>query len=116
MSNLVNHAKRELELIREDSDTIDGYLKVIQAFADWGHSGGSASFAIPIINELLQFNNLSPLTTDPDEWTHIHKDLTSGEELWQSQRNPRAFSMDGGRTYYYVDDHNTIIHSLPKKV
>lgn len=64
MSNLVKHARRELELIGEDPEFIKGYLKVIQAFADMGHSGGSASVAIPTINELLQFNNLSPLIDD----------------------------------------------------
>ncbi len=66
MSNLVEHARRELELVGEEEEFIEGYLKVIQAFADMGHSGGSASVAIPVIQTLLQFKNLKPLTDNPE--------------------------------------------------
>lgn len=105
MSNLVEHAKRELEIIGEDPETIAGYLKVIQAFADMGHSGGSAAVAIPVINELLQFNNLAPLTDDPKEWVH-HNASVWGEEggVWQNCRNGEAFSHDGGKTYYLLSE------------
>ncbi len=71
MSNLVDHARYELELIEEDPEYVDGIVNVIQAFADMGHSGGSASVAIPTINELLKFNNLAPLTNNPDEWMQV---------------------------------------------
>ncbi len=47
MSNLVDHAKRELELLGEDPKFVEGYINVIKAFADMGHSGGSASVAMP---------------------------------------------------------------------
>ena len=66
-SNLVRHARRELELIGEDPNWVEGYLDVIRAFAKMGHSGGSASVAIPTIHQLLQFKNLSELTNDPEE-------------------------------------------------
>lgn len=104
-SNLVNHAKRELELIGEEPEFIEGYLKVIQAFADMGHSGGSASVAIPTIMELLSFKNLSPLTDNPDEWLHHEEDIW-GEEggVWQSRRNPEAFSNNGGKSYYLLSE------------
>ncbi len=98
-SNLVDHARRELELIREGPEFIEGYLKVIEAFAEVGHSGGSAAVAIPVINELLQFKNLSPLTDDPDEWMKI-----SDEDCWQCRRNPEAFSNDSGKTYYLLSE------------
>lgn len=103
MSNLVNHARRELEILGEEPETIKGYLKVIQAFADMGHSGGSASVAIPVINELLQFNNLKPLTNDPKYWMEVGKAM-GGEEVWQSTRRSDAFSNDGGETYYCLDE------------
>ncbi len=105
MSNLVDHARRELELIGEEPETIEGYLKVIQAFADMGHSGGSASVAIPTINELLEFKNLSALTDDPNDWFH-HEEGVWGEAGggWQSIRNPEAFSNDGGETYYLLSE------------
>lgn len=100
MSNLVNHARRELTRIGEESETIEDYIRVIQAFADMGHSGGSASVAIPVINELLQFKNLSPLTDDSDEWMEV--DL--GGRAWQSRRNPEVFSTDGGKTHYLLSE------------
>lgn len=104
-SNLVSHARTELTLIGEELDTIEGYLKVIQAFADMGHSGGSASVAIPVIHELLYYKNLTPLTNNPDEWMH-HTEETWGEPggIWQNRRNGEAFSNDGGRTYYLLSE------------
>lgn len=109
MSNLVDHARRELELINEEPDTIEGYLKVVQAFADMGHSGGSASVAIPVIHELLQFKNLRPLTDDPVEWHHHGEDVWGAPGgIWQNKRNGEAFSKDGGKTYYLVSDGSNI--------
>jgi hypothetical protein len=107
MSNLVNHARHELELVGEDETTIEGYLRVIQAFADMNHSGGSAFVAIPVINELLQFRNLKPLTNNPDEWV-FHGPQTWGAEggVWQNKRNSEAFSHDGGKTYYLLSSKN----------
>ena len=104
-SNLVNHAKRELEIIGEEPEFVKGYLKLIQAFADMGHSGGSASVAIPVINELLQFKNLSPLTDNPDEWFFHGPEMWDGENgVWQNIRNGEAFSNDGGKTYYLLSE------------
>lgn len=97
-SNLVAHARRELELIGEEQETIDGYLRVIQAYADMGHSGGSAMVAIPTINRLLQYKPLSALSNDPGEWEHV------GEKMWQSKRRGEAFSNNGGVTYYLLSD------------
>lgn len=105
MSNLVEHATRELQLIGEEPEFIAGYLRVIQAFADMGHSGGSASVAIPTINALLQFKNLKPLTDDPDEWMQHSEEVWGAEGgVWQNKRNGEAFSDDGGKTYYLLSD------------
>lgn len=102
MSNLVDHARRELTLLGEDEDTIEGMCKVVQAFADMGHSGGSASVLIPVLNDLLQYKNLKPLTDDPDEW--FDQSESSGYPLWQNKRNSACFSQDGGQTYWIVDE------------
>lgn len=107
MSNLVNHAKRELDLIGEDPWMSQGLLTVIQAFADMGHSGGSASAAIPILNDLLQFKNLTPLTDNPDEWMNVTNDV------WQCVRNSEAFSQDGGKTYYLLSEGRRQDHLRP---
>ena len=102
MSNLVDHARRELELIGEDAETVAGLLAVVQAFADMGHSGGSASVAIPMLNELLQFKNLRPLTNDPAEWQDQSE--PSGYAMWQNIRNGEAFSDDGGKTHWLLSE------------
>lgn len=99
MSNLVDHARRELELVGEEPETISGLLAVVQAFADMNHSGGSAFVAVPMLNELLQFKNLRPLTDNPDEWNHIAEEMAGQPDLWQNRRNGEAFSNDGGKTY-----------------
>lgn len=105
MSNLVEHAKRELSLIGEEEETVEGYLKIIQAFSNMNHSGGSASVAIPVINRLLQFQNLTALTNDPDEWMYFSEDIAGIRGgVWQNLRNSSAFSNDGGRTYYLLTE------------
>lgn len=112
-SNLVTHARRELTLVGEDVETINGYLKVIQAFADMGHSGGSASIAIPTISALLQYKNLKPLTDDIHEWNHVGDATPDSPNIWQSNRNSEAFSNDGGKTYYLLSECN---RRRPKKM
>lgn len=98
MSNLVTHAETELRLLGEDQDTVTGYLQVIRAFAEAGHSGGSAMYAIPVINALLQFKNLTPLTTSSWEWEKV------GPDFWQNRRRSEAFSKDAGKTYYLISE------------
>jgi hypothetical protein len=105
MSNLVDHARRELMRVESDPWLIEGMLKVVQAFADMGHSGGSASVAIPMLNELLQGHNLSPLTDDPDEWIdQTIYSATPDVSLWQNKRRSEAFSLNRGRTYYLLSE------------
>lgn len=106
--SLVDHAKRELALLDNDEDFNNAIIKSVEAFASYGHSGGSASYAIPLLNDLLQFKNISPLTDDPDEWTHIYDGdpMAAPPEpgVWQSRRNSEAFSNDGGKTYYLLSE------------
>ncbi|MCX4885919.1 hypothetical protein [Streptomyces sp. NBC_00847] len=95
-SNLVAHTRRELRIIGEDKFVVDGLCRVVQAFVDMGHSGGSAHFAALYLDKLLRFQPLSELTDDPGEWIDRHADGTTPVPLWQSKRNPEAFSTDGG--------------------
>lgn len=104
-SNLITHAKRELALIGEEPETVAGYLKVIEAWGDMGHSGGSASIGISVLFRLFQQKNLKPLTDNPDEWI-IHRKGNFGakRDYCQNKRNPEAFSDDGGKTYYLLSE------------
>jgi hypothetical protein len=101
MSDLVEHAKIELELLGEDEWLVEGFLKIVQDFADMGHSGSSAAHSIAVLERLLQFKNLTPLTDNPKEW----HDVSSGSfpNMWQSTRDVSAFSDNGGKTYYFVE-------------
>lgn len=108
-SNLVAHADLELRLLGEEEETIAGYMKVIRAFSGMEHSGGSASVAIPVLNDLLQYKNLTPLTDHPLEWNPV------GRDLYQSVRNPEAFSLDKGLTYYLLSEGGTMSNPWPRR-
>jgi hypothetical protein len=103
-SNLVAHARRELILLGEDRDTIRGICRVVQAFADMGHSGSSAHATTQYLERLLRFQPLTDLTNDPGEWIDRHAEGLTQSPLWQSRRNSEAFSTDGGKTYYLLSE------------
>lgn len=115
MSNLVEHARVELTRLGEEPEIIEQYLRIIQAFADMGHSGYSAEVATLTLNNLLQFKNLMPLTNDPSEWEY-HGPKISGHEggLWQSKRNSEAFSENGGKTFYLLSERDGDNASAPR--
>lgn len=46
----------------------DHILKMVDVFAEEGHSGFSAAYAISILQKLLRWEPLSPLTGEDDEW------------------------------------------------
>ncbi len=102
-SNLVQHVRRELELINEMPEVIDAAIKIAKIFSDMGHSGYSGMFFIEQLTRLLKFENLSPLTDDPDEW---YKHDYGDKKMWQNKRNGGAFSYDGGSTYYLLSENH----------
>lgn len=113
-NNLVTHARRELTLLGEYSDVIEWYISVIESYASFGHSGGSTAATLPVLNKLLCFENLMPITSNPGEWEHITEAMAGRPDLWQSSRNSKLFSNDGGKTWYNVDDTPTVLE--PEKV
>jgi len=104
---LVEHARRELELCGQFEQYpayAQSIVAAIAAFASFGHSGGSAECAIEQLTKLLQRRTLTPMTDDPEEWHHHGEDVAGVPGgLWQNQRDPAAFSTDGGKTHYFVD-------------
>lgn len=106
MSNLVQHAERELRLaglFDSDSDYEGALgphiLEMVKLFAAGGHSGGSAGVTIQVLERLLRFKPLTALTSDPTEWMEVESGL-----MWQNVRDPFSFSKDGGVTWYSIDD------------
>lgn len=106
MTPLTDYAKRELELAGmydDDADygggrIADCVLKLVEAFASQGHSGGSAAMTLGIFDTVARFRPLSPLTSDPSEWMEV------GSGMWQCRRAPSVFSKDGGKTWYDLDE------------
>jgi hypothetical protein len=109
MSNLSQHARRELRLAGydENSDDVldrtiyDTTLEIVRAFEKNNHSGYSAEGHTRMIEKLLRFQPLTELTDDPAEWSQD----TLVDGTWQNRRRPDAFSDDGGKTYYSVDEY-----------
>ena len=101
-SNLVSHARRELERIGEEPFIIDRYLSVVCPFAECGHSGMSAAVMASVLERLLRYEPLSELTDDPAEW--IDRSEMSSMPWWQNIRDSRAMSHDGGMTYWMTHE------------
>jgi hypothetical protein len=95
---LIDHAERELARLGNDDDFNRSILRAIQGFTSYGHSGGSAPYAIALLSDLLQFKNVTPLTEDPDEW------IQHSSAVWQNRRRSGAFSDDGGKTYWLLEE------------
>jgi hypothetical protein len=62
---------------------------MMQEFADEGHSGFSASYAISILTKLFDFKPLSPLTGEDDEWHDVSE--YGGTTLFQNKRYSSIF-------------------------
>lgn len=109
MGQLVDYAKEELTragLLDKDSD-YDGMLgeaalEIIDVFSKQGHSGYSASAVTQIVEKLMRYEPLTPLTYEPDEWNDVSE--MSGSPMWQNKRKSTTFSVDGGKTHYDLDD------------
>lgn len=102
---LREHAQRELELVGEEPQVIEWYLAIVDKFNEFGHSGSSAEHTTRVLEQLLRYQNLTPLTDNPDEWIDV-REYGDGSALWQNKRNPKAFSNDNGKTYKFIDQHN----------
>lgn len=74
--SIIEYAESELALIGMGKDTEDEMNKamhdhiitMVKAFADEGHSGMSAGYALSILKRVLAYEPLTPLTGNDDEW------------------------------------------------
>lgn len=103
-SNLIRHAEYEMKLAgldKEDSDysgmLYEAILDLIILFSSQGHSGYSAMRTIQLFKKLANFENLLPLTNNPDEWIKLC------DNEYQNKRNSACFSKDL-ITYYNIED------------
>jgi len=105
MSNILEHAKDELDRIGMTEDSPDEMnvmmrkhiLHMMNEFAEEGHSGFSASYAISILTKLMDFKPLSPLTGEDNEWGDVRE---YGESpSWQNKRRSSVFKNADGTCY-----------------
>ncbi len=75
--------------------------KMVAAFAQFGHSGGSADMTLGVFDRVIRHQTLTPITSDPSEWMDVSD--VSGQPMWQNRRSPSVFSKDGGQTWYDLD-------------
>jgi hypothetical protein len=107
MSNLVEFAEKELNLLLakcEDEEGIElqkrmnsGVLDVVKAFSNAGHSGFSASYALGLINRLLNWKPITHLTGEDDEWEKV--DYGGDDITFQNKRCPSVFKNAEGQAY-----------------
>jgi len=107
--SLVDYARKELELaglFDEDADyggmLGTATLDLVTLFSTQGHSGASAAIVTELASRLMQYEPLTPLTYEPDEWNNV-SDMSSNP-MWQNNRDFKTFSVDGGKTHYNLDD------------
>ena len=69
-------------------------LKMLDVFADEGHSGTSASYTIGLFKKLASFKPISPLTGEDDEWYNVSE--YSGKTTYQNKRASHVFKDENG--------------------
>lgn len=120
-SNLVAHARRELEILgltptpkpsaldrvlyrlrlkRRPPFDYNGaiarsVLDLVEMFAEQGHSGFSGSMTLSMVKKLMNFEPASPLTGEDSEWNALDYD----EGCYQNNRCGRVFKDADGRAY-----------------
>ena len=100
MSNYESHAKREFHAAGwtdADGKFSDGMqemmckhvMKLLEVFADEGHSGSSAPYAVRLFEKLARFEPIVPLSGDDSEWNDV------GDGVYQNKRCSHVFKENG---------------------
>lgn len=108
MSNLHEHALTEFKAAGwlndsgEYTDEMQGLicthvLKLMDIFAEEGHSGSTAPYAINMFKKLAMFKPLTPLTGADDEWTDVS--AYSDDPRYQNKRLSSVFKDEDGQAY-----------------
>jgi hypothetical protein len=108
-STIVNFARRELMAAGMDPDSqedgpnkwmAEGTLELLKVFAEHGHSGASAPYAIKLFATLAAMEPLGPLTGDDSEWMEVgpgvFQNLRCSHVFKQADRfDGQAYDLDG---------------------
>lgn len=97
--NLMRHAREELRIAgffdggedaKMDAEMAKCVLAIIKTFSGQGHSGFSAGTCTSIVEKLMRFDPLMPLTGEDSEWARV------GEDLYQNRRCSHVFKDEDG--------------------
>lgn len=103
MSNLVEHAKKEFEILgwtEEDKMqqvVCNNILELIEAFSKQGHTGTTGPYVIAYFERLAKYGILAPLTGEDSEWEDVSE--FAGKEQYQNNRMSSIFKDETG-TYW----------------
>lgn len=99
---LVEYAKSELARIGRDEDGMQDMinkdiLSIVEVFSEQGHSDFSAGYALSVLERLLRFKPLTPLTGEDDEWNEISNGTQQNKRCSSVFRNAdgTAHDIDG---------------------
>ena len=114
MSNLVSHAQREFRAAGWTDENgkfkdkmqemiCNHVLKLLEVFADEGHSGSSGSYTLNVFDTLARFKPIAPLTGEDWEWINISEYSAPDDgPVFQNNRcgtvfkdNTGAYCIDG---------------------
>lgn len=110
MTALGDHAIAELDLAGIVDPVRAATITIVGTLADL--SAADRNVVNGYVATLTAFKPLSPLTNDPAYW--IDRSATSGDRaLWQSSRDPDAWSWDHGQTYFRLSENGQIHTSDP---
>lgn len=99
--SMVEYAKRELDRIGKDEEGMQdlinkNILEIVEKFSEQGHTGFTAGYALSVLERLLRFKPITPLTGEPDEWNELHHGVR------QNKRCPSVFQQEDG-SYEDID-------------
>ena len=99
--NSMSHAECELAPMRATGDEMnvrmcDGLEEMVLVFATQGHSGFSAGYARSVLDKLLAFQPIRPLTGEDAEWTELGYDADMAA---QNKRCSHVFRRADGTAY-----------------
>ena len=102
--SLIAFAKSELDhigMVENHEDEMNRQMRahillMVQTFADEGHSGFSAQYALNCLTKLLAFEPLCPLTGEDSEWSVVEE---GDKPLRQNKRCSRVFKSADGSAY-----------------
>jgi hypothetical protein len=134
---LVDYAKSELDILlagceddesREMQQRMNNHiLEMVQVFADENHSGFSASYAIGLLEKVLRYHPLTPLTGGADEWNEVEPGMFQNRRCPsvfkdKTKHNGKAYILDGkifsdddGKTWFGKsgEDGDVVIEAFP---